>query len=127
LLDPENVICATFAVAGYRCTHRESRQFLSVRSAIPIYIIQLLSEKRMSGSKVEKSRINVGDRILVAEGTYKNCAGFVKDLDGSSWTVTVRLDKWPGTMVKMSMDRLKGKGWKEVKYPTSRTNDPINW
>ncbi len=76
---------------------------------------------------MERSRINVGDHVRVAEGTYAKRTGIVRAVDTKSWTVTLAMDEWQGTMVKMSMDSLEGGGWREVKYPTSRTNDPIDW
>jgi transcription antitermination factor NusG len=114
-------------VAVFRCTPRESQQSSSVRFVILNFITQLPNVRRRNGSVMEKSRINVGDPVLVAEGIYANCTGIVKTVNSRHRTVTVSMDDWPGTMVKMSMDKLEGGGWREIKYPTSRTNDPIDW
>lgn len=88
---------------------------------------QSLSERKRSGSDLERSRINVGDRVLVIEGTYAGHKGAVLGFDPKELVATLGLDKWPGTRIKISVESLKGKGWKEIKYPTSRANDPIDW
>jgi hypothetical protein len=127
LLDRENVICVMSNAAVFRCTLQGQQQFLSARSVTLSFIIKSPNVKRRIGSIMERSRINVGDTVSVAEGTYANCTGIVKSVSTKHWTVTVVMDDWPGTMVKMSMDYLEGGGWREVKYPTSRTNDPVDW
>jgi len=86
-----------------------------------------LTERKRSGLGLERSRINVDDLVLISEGTYAGHQGRIKSFDPIGEVVTVNIDKWPGTCIKISIEKLEGKGWKEIKYPISRANDPIDW
>jgi hypothetical protein len=47
----------------------------------------------MSGLSLERSRISIGDRVLIAEGAYTGRYGTVRYFDSSIEVVTLVLDR----------------------------------
>jgi transcription antitermination factor NusG len=90
-------------------------------------IIQQLRERSGNGLSMEKLRINVDDRVLVDKGKYSGHYGIVSQIKSDELTVLVQLERFPETSIQISFACLRDKGWKDVDYPVSRANDPVDW
>ena len=121
------MICALWAVVVSRCMPQVQEQSSFVKFVIMSCIIQQLRERSGNGLSMEKLRINVDDRVLVDEGKYSGHYGIVSQLNSDERTVLVQLERFPETSIQISFGCLRDKGWKDVDYPVSRANDPVDW